>query len=135
MRWYLPLLGAALSLQTSLAWAAPAAGLLAGLKLPLPKPAAALFAANGLGQASLNTQLSATPEELLAKLKTELSAQGYKERSINTVVGPWGFNLVLEPPGGTSVDGTPAGKTAVLVAQATAIAPGRLNLNLRFEGV
>jgi hypothetical protein len=135
MRWYLPLLGVALSLQTSLAWAAPAAGLLAGLKLPLPKPAAPLFAANGLGQASLNTQLSATPEELLAKLKTELSAQGYKERSINPVGGPWGFNLVLEPPGGTSVDGTPAGKTAVLVAQATAIAPGRLNLNLRFEGV
>ncbi len=133
MRWHLPLIGLALSLQTSLAFAAPAAGLLARLILPLPKPAAPLFAANGLGQASLNTQLSASPEELLTKLKTELSAQGYKERQINTVVGAWGFNLVMEPPGGTSVDGTPADKFALLVAQAAAIAPGRLNLNLRFE--
>jgi hypothetical protein len=133
MRWCLPLIGLALSLQTSLAFAAPAAGLLARLKLPLPKPAAPLFAANGLGQTSLNTQLSASPEDLLTKLKTELTAQGYKERQINTVVGAWGFNLVMEPPGGTSVDGTPADKVALLVAQAAAIAPGRLNLNLRFE--
>lgn len=49
MRWHLPLIGLTLSLQTSLAFAAPAAGLLARLKLPLPKPAAPLFAANGLG--------------------------------------------------------------------------------------
>ncbi len=85
------------------------------------------------GNRIFNTQLSASPEELLTKLKTELSAQGYKERQINTVVGAWGFNLVMEPPGGTSVDGTPADKVALLVAQAAAIAPGRLNLNLRFE--
>ncbi|MDA1170575.1 MAG: hypothetical protein O2893_05380 [Cyanobacteria bacterium] len=52
-----------------------------------------------LDQTSLNTQLSASPEDLLAKLKTELTAQGYKERQINTVVGAWGFNLVMEPPG------------------------------------
>ena len=71
MRWYLPLIGLALSLQTSLAFAAPAAGLLARLKLPLPKTAAPLFAANGLGQTSLNTQLSASPEDFLTKLKTE----------------------------------------------------------------
>ena len=133
MRWYLPLIGLALSLHTSLALAAPAAGFLARIKLPLPKPAAPLFAANGLGQTSLNTQLSASPEDLLTKLKTELTAQGYKERQINTVVGAWGFHLVMEPPGGTSVDGTPADKVALLVAQAAAIAPGRLNLNLRFE--
>ena len=99
MRWYLPLIGLAMSLQTSLGFAAPAAGLLARLKLPLTKPAAPLFAANGLGQTSLNTQLSASPEDLLTKLKTELTAQGYKERQINTVVGAWGFNLVMEPPG------------------------------------
>jgi hypothetical protein len=133
MHWRIPLVGLALSLQTSLALAAPAAGLLAGLKLPIPKAAAPLFAANGLGQTSLNTQLSATPDDLLTKLKANLTAQGYKERSINTVVGPWGFNLVMEPPAGVNVDGTPADKVALLVTQATAIAPGKLNLNLRFE--
>ncbi|MFY8148434.1 MAG: hypothetical protein ACOVNL_04345, partial [Prochlorococcaceae cyanobacterium] len=36
------------------AWAAPAASLLKALKLPLPKPAASLFAANAIGQTSLN---------------------------------------------------------------------------------
>lgn len=115
--------------------AAPAAQLLSGLSLPLPKPAATLFAANAIGQTSLNTQLAGTPDELLGKVKASLSAQGYSEREINTVSGAWGFNLVLDPPAGTSVDGTPEGKTAALVLQATAIGPGQLNLNVRFEGL
>ena len=88
------------------ALAAPAGSLLKGLSLPLPKPAASLFAANAIGQTSLNTQLPGNPEELLAKVRASLAKQGYSERKINTVVGPWGFNLVLDPPSGTKVDGT-----------------------------
>lgn len=117
------------------ALATPAGSLLKGLALPLPKPAASLFAANAIGQTSLNTQLPGKPEELLAKVKASLAKQGYSERKINTVVGPWGFNLVLDPPSGTKVDGTAEGKAAALVLQATAIGPNQLNLNVRFEGL
>ncbi|MCT0224104.1 hypothetical protein [Synechococcus sp. CS-1328] len=126
---------ALLVVSASAAWAAPAASLLKGLKLPLPKPAPSLFAANAIGQTSLNTQLGGTPEQLLAKVKSALSQQGYTERTINTVSGAWGFNLVMDPPSGTTVDGTPDGKTAALVLQSTAIGPGKLNLNVRFEGL
>ncbi len=117
------------------ALATPAGSLLKGLSLPLPKPAASLFAANAIGQTSLNTQLPGNPDELLAKVKASLAKQGYSERKVNTVVGPWGFNLVLDPPAGTKVDGTADGKAAALVLQATAIGPNQLNLNVRFEGL
>jgi hypothetical protein len=123
------------SLAAGAALAAPAGSLLKGLKLPLPRPAASLFAANAIGQTSLNTQLPGKPEELLAKVKASLGQQGYVERKVNTVVGAWGFNLVMDPPAGTKVDGTTEGKTAALVLQATAIGPGQLNLNVRFEGL
>ncbi|MCP9885806.1 hypothetical protein KBY97_11830 [Synechococcus sp. ATX 2A4] len=117
------------------ALATPAGSLLKGLSLPLPKPAASLFAANAIGQTSRNTQLPGNPEELLARLKASLAQQGYRERKINTVVGAWGFNLVMDPPPGTTVDGTSEGKAAALVLQATAIGPNRINLNVRFEGL
>ena len=117
------------------ALATPAGTLLKELQLPLPAPAASLFAANAIGQTSLNTQLQGKPEALLASLKTSLGKQGYTERKVNTVVGAWGFNLVMDLPGGTTVDDTGEGKTAALVLQATAIGPGRLNLNVRFEGL
>ncbi len=123
------------TLAAGAALATPAGSLLKGLKLPLPKPAASLFAANAIGQTSLNTQLPGQPEALLAKLRTSLGEQGYVERKINTVVGPWGFNLVMDPPAGTKVDGTAEGKAAALVLQAAAIGPGQLNLNVRFEGL
>jgi len=129
------LLVAAGGLWAGAALATPAGSLLKGLKLPLPRPAASLFAANAIGQTSLNTQLPGKPEELLAKVKASLAKQGYSERKVNTVVGPWGFNLVLDPPSGTKVDGTTEGKTAALVLQATAIGPNQLNLNVRFEGL
>ncbi len=130
-----PLLALVLVLSAAAAaWAAPAATLLKSLKLPIPKPAASLFAAIAIGQTSL-TQLPGQPEQLLAKVKASLSQQGYSERTINTVSGPWGFNLVMDPPAGTTVDGTPEGKTAALVLQSTAIGPGQLNLNVRFEGL
>jgi hypothetical protein len=128
------LVGAAIMLG-EVALATPAGSLLKGLALPLPRPAASLFAANAIGQTSLNTQLPGKPDELLAKVKASLAKQGYSERKINTVVGPWGFNLVLDPPAGTKVDGTADGKAAALVLQATAIGPNQLNLNVRFEGL
>ncbi len=120
---------------TAVALAAPAASVLAGLNLPLPRPAAPLFAAGAIGQASLNTQLSGTPGPFLEQVKAALGRQGYRERPINTVSGPWGFNLVMDPPAGITIDGTPAGKTAALVLQATVLGPDRLNLNVRFEGL
>jgi len=126
---------AALVLAATAAFAAPAASLLKNLKLPVPSALPSLFAANAVGQVSLNGQLGGTPDDLLAKLRTSLSSQGYKERTINTVSGAWGLNLVFDPPAGTSVDGTPSGKTAVLVLQATAVGPGRLNLNVRYEAL
>ena len=124
-----------IALGTAAALAAPAGSLLAGLKLPLPKPAARMAAANAIGQTSLNTQLAGTPDALLAKVRASLTAQGYRERQVNTVSGSWGFNLVMDPSADTKVDGTPSGKTAALVLQATALGPGQLNLNVRFEGL
>jgi hypothetical protein len=117
------------------AGAAPASSLLDAVALPVDKPSGQLFAASALGQTSLNWQLGATPEDLLGRLRTSLSAQGYSERTVNTVSGAWGFNLVMIPPPDTTVDGTPAGKTAALVLQATVLGPGRLNLNVRFEAL
>ncbi|MEI6829353.1 MAG: hypothetical protein WCK64_05805 [Synechococcaceae cyanobacterium ELA445] len=131
--WSLPAIGLSLVLGATAGLAAPAGTLLKGLKLP--GGLSTLFSANAVGQTSLNGQLAGTPEALLDKVKTSLSAQGYKERTSNTVVGAWGFNLVLDPPAGTTVDGTPAGKAAALVLQSTALAPGKLNLNVRFEGL
>lgn len=96
---------------------------------------APLFAGNAIGQASLNGQVGGKPEALLALVRTGLELQGYRERAINTVSGPWGFNLVLDQPASTHVDDTPSGKTAALVLQAAAIGPGKLNLNARFEGL
>lgn len=124
-----------IGLSAAAALATPAATLLGGLRLPLPKPAGVLFAANAIGQTSLNTQLGGTPEGLLNQVRTSLTQQGYRERTVNTVSGPWGFNLVMDPPAGTAVDGTPAGKAAALVLQATLLGPGKLNLNVRFEGL
>jgi hypothetical protein len=125
----------AVILSATAAFAVPAATLLKGLKLPVPGALPSLFAANAVGQISLNGQLGGTPDDLLAKLRATLTSQGYSERTLNTVSGPWGLNLVFDPPAGTSVDGTPAGKTAVLVLQATALAPGKLNLNVRYEAL
>jgi hypothetical protein len=122
-------------LSAAAALATPAGTLLGNLRLPLPKPAGVLFAANAIGQTSLNTQLNGTPEGLLAQVRSSLTQQGYRERAVNTVSGPWGFNLVMDPPSGTAVDGTPAGKTAALVLQATVLGPARVNLNVRFEGL
>lgn len=131
-----PVLIGAAALWLSLpALAAPAASLLADLKLPAGTRLAHLFAANAIGQTSLNGQVAQTPEGLLSAVRSSLEQQGYRERTINTVSGAWGFNLVMEPPADVQVDGTQPGKTAALVVQSTALGPGKLNLNIRFEGL
>ena len=129
------LAAAAFSLLALPALATPAAALLSGLKLPVGGKLAPLSVANAIGQTSLNGQVGSTPETLFVKVRTALEQQGYKERAINTVTGAWGFNLVMDPPSGTSVDGTSSGKTAALILQSTALGPGKLNLNVRFEGL
>lgn len=131
------LVGVALltALQVPLAQAAPPSTLLADLPKPVKGSLSTLFLGNAVGQTGLNGQLSGTPEALLLKLKDALSKAGYSEQPIRTTVGAWGFSATWAPPAGITVDGTPAGKTAVLVTQATALGPNRLNLNVRFEGI
>lgn len=94
-----------------------------------------MFMANAIGQTGLNGQRAGTPEQLLTQLRQSLSQAGYAEQPIRTTIGAWGFSATWAAPKGTSVDGTASGQEAVLVTQATALAPGKLNLNLRFEGV
>lgn len=114
--------------------AAPAA-LLNQLPAASRQALAPMFMANAIGQTGLNGQRAGTPEQLLTQLRQSLSQAGYAEQPIRTTIGAWGFSATWAAPKGTSVDGTASGQEAVLVTQATALAPGKLNLNLRFEGV
>jgi len=117
------------------ALAQPAAKVLNNLPAQARQGLAPLFTANAIGQAGLNGQRKGSPQALLDLLKASLSKAGYAEQPIRTTIGAWGFSATWAPPTGTSVDGTPNGQQAVLVTQATALAPDKLNLNLRFEGV
>ena len=96
---------------------------------------APLFMANAIGQTGLNGQLNGTAETLFPIVKSALTKAGYSEQPIRTTIGPWGFSATWAPPIGVSVDGTASQKTAVLVTQATALGPERVNLNVRFEGL
>ncbi|KGG32792.1 hypothetical protein [Prochlorococcus sp. MIT 0701] len=96
---------------------------------------ASLFTANAIGQTGLNGQLNGTPATLFPIVKSALTKAGYSEQPIRTTIGPWGFSATWAPPSGVSVDGTASQKTAVLVTQATALGPERVNLNVRFEGL
>jgi len=117
------------------AFAAAPAALLNTLPVAARKSLAPLFTANAIGQAGLNGQLPGTPNELLDQLRLALTKAGYVEQPIRTTMGTWGFSATWAPPSGVVVDGTPQGQQAVLVTQATALGPGKLNLNLRFEAV
>ena len=96
---------------------------------------APLFMANAIGQTGLNGQLNGTAETLFPIVKSALTKAGYSEQPIRTTIGPWGFSATWAPPTGVSVDGTASQKTAVLVTQATALGPERVNLNVRFDGL
>jgi hypothetical protein len=122
-------------LGATAAFAAPPASLLGGLPASTKKSLAPLFTANAIGQTGLNGQIPGTPAELLDRLRQSLTKAGYAEQPIRTTVGAWGFSATWATPAGVTVDGTPQGQQAVLVTQATALAPGKLNLNIRFEAV
>ena len=111
------------------------AALLNTLPVAARKSLAPLFTANAIGQAGLNGQIAGGPSELLEQLRQSLTKAGYAEQPIRTTIGAWGFSATWAPPSGVTVDGTPQGQQAVLVTQATALGPGKLNLNLRFEAV
>ena len=96
---------------------------------------APLFTANAIGQAGLNGQLNGTPSAVFETVKAALTKAGYREQPIRTTIGAWGFSATWAPPTEVTVDGTASEKSAVLVTQAAALGPERLNLNIRFEGL
>ena len=117
------------------ALADPAGRLLSSLPTEATAGLAPLFTANALGQAGLNGQIQGTPMSVFGALKQSLTKAGYQEQPIRTTQGSWGFSATWALPDGVQVDGAAPGKTAVLVTQATALGPDRVNLNIRFEGI
>lgn len=115
--------------------AAPPAKVLSELPSSATWSLAPMFMANAIGQTGLNGQRDTSPEKLLNQLRQSLEKAGYSEQPIRTTIGAWGFSATWATPDDVKVDGVNSGQVAVLVTQATAIAPGRLNLNIRFDGV
>ena len=125
----------ALSALSPAAMAEPAAELLGALPKAVKTGLSPLFSGNAIGQAGLNGQLQGTPDSVFSVVKQALVKAGYSEQPIRTTKAGWGFSATWAVPAGISVDATPSGKTAVLVTQATALGPDRVNLNIRFEGI
>ena len=117
------------------ALAAPAASLLNALPKAVNGALTPLFTGNAIAQAGLNGQRKGTPSTVFAQVKQALIQAGYSEQPIRTTIGAWGFSATWAPPPGVTVDGTAAGKTAVLVTQGTGLGPELVNLNVRFEGI
>ena len=116
-------------------FAAPPAKVLSELPSAATLSLSPIFLASAIGQTGLNGQRDTTPEKLLNQLRQSLEKAGYSEQPIRTTVGAWGFSATWATPDGVEIDGTNSGQEAVLVTQAAAIAPGRVNLNIRFDGV
>jgi len=116
-------------------FAAPPAKVLSELPSSATWSLSPMFMANAIGQTGLNGQRDTTPEKLLNQLRQSLEKAGYSEQPIRTTVGAWGFSATWATPDGVEIDGTNSGQQAVLVTQATAIAQGKVNLNIRFDGV
>jgi hypothetical protein len=100
---------------------------------PTATKPAIMFAANAYNQEALNYQANSKPEGAVKFFQTQLATKGYKERTVNTTVGQWGFNLVFDPP--TPLTPKTAGKTVVLVLQGAMLAPDKININARFEEI
>jgi hypothetical protein len=115
--------------------AAPPAKVLSELPSSATWSLSPMFMANAIGQTGLNGQRDTSPDKLLNQLRQSLEKAGYSEQPIRTTVGAWGFSATWATPDGVKIDGTNSGQQAVLVTQATAIAPGKVNLNIRFDGV
>lgn len=108
---------------------AMAQGQVAALLRSLPRPPGSrsvnlVRLGQALGRQSLVYHVSLRPEQALQFLQETLGQQGYRERSINTLSGPWGFYAVFDlpstPPPATS------GQTVVLVYRGTVTTPGNL---------
>lgn len=112
-----------------------------GILQALPRPTGApktlppLFSANAYQQQSLNFQVPIKPAAAVEFYQQALQAKGYQERTVNTVKGDWGFNLVFTPPTKLTLAAKTEGKTVVLVVQGTMLGPDSLNINARFEEV
>jgi len=126
----------ALLLLGSAAHADTAQSLLNKLPASIRKNSQSMFSANTIGQVSLNGQYSKTSlNELLARIRADLTAAGYCEEPIRTVVSRGGFSATWAPPKGTTVDGVEPGKYAVLGTQAVMLNQSTVNLNTSFVDV
>ena len=72
---------------------------------------------------TLNFQVSMSVEEAADFYLTELTAMGYTERPILTVIDDWGFSMVF--------DGHESGQA--IVVQCTDLENGTININIRLE--
>jgi hypothetical protein len=109
------------------------------LKLPKPNEiqgkVTSIFSANAYRQKALNFQVKLTPEEAVKFYQEKLLSIDYQERTVNTTVGEWGFNLVFNIPPSLSLPPKDASKKVVLVIQGTQLSPTMLNINIRFEEI
>lgn len=109
--------------------------------LGLPRPSGApsrlgtLFAANTYEQKSLNFEVKSKPQPAVDFYRKALGDRGYSERTVNTLIGNWGLNLVFDSPENASFTPKDASKKVVLVIQGTMLGPDTLNLNVRFEEI
>ena len=118
------------------AHAESAKSLLNTLPSSLQKNSQTIFSANTVGQLSLNSQYKKTTlESLLSMIRADLTKAGYCEEPIRTNVTRGTFSATWAPPKGTTVDGTPKGKYAVLATQAVMLDPSTINLNTSFRDV
>ena len=125
-----------LLLLSSAAHADTAQSLLNKLPASITETSQSMFSANTIGQVSLNGQYSKISlNDLLAKIRADLTAAGYCEEPIRTVVSRGGFSATWAPPKGTTVDGVEPGKYAVLGTQAVMLGQNTVNLNTSFVDV
>ena len=126
----------ALLLLGSAAHAETAQSLLNQLPASIREKSQSMFSANTIGQVALNGQYSQTSlNDLLARIRADLTAAGYCEEPIRTVVSRGGFSATWAPPKGTTVDGVEPGKYAVLGTQAVMLNQSTVNLNTSFVDV
>ena len=89
----------ALLLLGSAAHADTAQSLLNKLPASIRENSQSMFSANPIGQVALNGQYSQTTlNDLLARIRADLTAAGYCEEPIRTVVSRGGFSATCPPP-------------------------------------
>ncbi|MEN9206901.1 MAG: hypothetical protein Q6L50_05725 [Gloeomargarita sp. GMQP_bins_120] len=116
---------------TAVVGVAMAQGQVAALLRSLPRPPGSrsvnlVRLGQALGRQSLVYHVSLQPEQALQFLQETLGQQGYRERSINTLSGPWGFYAVFDLPPTTPLVTSTPGQTVILVYRGTVTTPGNL---------